>query len=597
MTTETESSGQEEIDIYLLPTHAWTFWNEGIHEILTADKIHIESWKNLPDIPFCRFRTRYENRQAFAFLIQAKRIDFTAITTQLILEYFSTLANDGKCNYRIDRIILIGFCGTLKGDEFKIGDVGIASQIDCYMEKAKLSDNPKSETQKTGNDQRVEFSGEVYRPTLEFVRLAQNMMYLDPKGFEDFRQNCLRVRRDQNFDSNILEFMRQDTIGIHTPHLASATLLSTTATAVGWVKARDRKLLMLDMESGGMMAAIWMHNQRRSTNQIKTIVIRAAADFCDETREKIQPIRKHSQKCAFQNACYFMAWMLKFKSESLANLSKPEKVEVGILVPLEEEFGYFSEQLPVSLNPHYDSNEDRFLYSFELGKKQCACQFIGDMGLVQTALATNTFLNTCPNLQLLILIGVGGSLSEDIKVCDVAVAKTVDPYLEDTSITNIGESPLRLYTADEDLIKIIQSVFEEKRNEIQVNFRNIYNIIKKIPDEIKDSVLDHDDIVTLHCVAFASSDAVAAGKSWHPVLAARGNSVVEMKSAGMHVAVETRNSLKSDKIRTLFFRGISDNASCDKGALDAVEPIGILRKVAMRNTASIVIHLLESDEL
>jgi hypothetical protein len=48
-------------------------------------------------------------------------------------------------------------------------------------------------------------------------------------------------------------------------------------------------------------------------------------------------------------------------------------------------------------------------------------------------------------------------------------------------------------------------------------------------------------------------------------------------------------------VRTLFFRGISDNASADKSALDEVQPTGILRRIAMRNASLLVIKLLTAD--
>src|SRR2546430_1078645 len=74
------------------------------------------------------------------------------------------------------------FCGTLKGDEFRLGDIGVASQVDCYMEKAKIADGG------------IALCGEVYRTTLEYVRIAQNLRYLDPEGYEVFRREAIAAR-------------------------------------------------------------------------------------------------------------------------------------------------------------------------------------------------------------------------------------------------------------------------------------------------------------------------------------------------------------------------------------------------------------------
>jgi hypothetical protein len=103
--------------------------------------------------------------------------------------------------------------------------------------------------------------------------------------------------------------------------------------------------------------------------------------------------------------------------------------------------------------------------------------------------------------------------------------------------------------------------------------------------------------VELHCVSFASGDAVGADEKLHNYLRGgdRNNAVVEMESGGMHVAAALRAvSASESPVPTLFFRGISDNASSDKSALDAIEPAGILRKVAMRNACSFILHLLRT---
>ena len=76
---------------------------------------------------------------------------------------------------------MIGFCGTLKGDEFRLGDIGVASQVDCYMEKAKIANGG------------VDLCGEVYRTTLEYVRLARNLRYLDPDGYEAFCRDSMEA--------------------------------------------------------------------------------------------------------------------------------------------------------------------------------------------------------------------------------------------------------------------------------------------------------------------------------------------------------------------------------------------------------------------
>ena len=147
-----------------------------------------EPWNVLPT-EFCRFRSRFGGRITFAFQVQAKRMDYTAVVAKAVLDHFSVAPAGGSLSYRVDRMIMLGFCGTLKADEFKIGDIGIASQVDCYMEKAKIA-----------KIEEIDLCGEVYRTSQKYVRLGQNLRHVDPTGFEEFRTDC-QNRRDRDVDA------------------------------------------------------------------------------------------------------------------------------------------------------------------------------------------------------------------------------------------------------------------------------------------------------------------------------------------------------------------------------------------------------------
>ncbi len=573
----------EKIDVLVIPTRAWETWKNGAHKFLTDDEVSFEPW-NVLATEFCRFRSRFGGRITFAFQVQAKRMDYTAVVAKAVLDHFSVAPAGGSLSYRVDRMIMLGFCGTLKADEFKIGDIGIASQVDCYMEKAKIA-----------KIEEIDLCGEVYRTSQKYVRLGQNLRHVDPTGFEEFRTDC-QNRRDRDVDAFARSFMDPESIRIHTPHLASATLLSTSAGAVKWLRGRDRKLFMIDMESGGMMAAVWAHNENHPNHQVATIVIRAASDVADEDRIQLEQVRPVLQKHAVENVCQFLSWMLRFEHDALRRLPEPPKAQVGIIVPLEEEFGYFLGQLSkfdLPVTAHYAPVETRFVYSFDAGPAgKCVCTFMGDMGLVQAALTTNAVLNTSPGIRLLIQFGIAGSIDPGILVCDVAVATEVDPYLQgaESTSTNLGAFPP--FQADPQLIKAIQEVFDETQQAIRENYAQLFRSIESLPTQFE-SLVRKPETLSLHCVPFASGDAVAANVDLHEALRSgvRDNRVVEMESGGMHVAAEARSS-DDQRILTLFFRGISDNASADKEALDAIKPAGVLRKVAMRNASFLVIKLL-----
>lgn len=579
--TARQRTQPEEIDIFLLPTRAWDAWIAGAYVHLTDD-LEEGTWAGL-NVPACRFRSRAGNRRAYAFRTDAKRIDYTAVITKRILDHFSVPDEHG-IQSRVDRVIMIGFCGTLKSDEFRLGDIGVASQVDCYMEKAKIADGG------------IDLCGEVYRTTLEYVRIAQNMRYIDPEGYRTFCSDSIAERSARRMETAARRHLPTESVGIHTPHLASATLLSTTKAAVKWLRDRDRKLFMLDMESGGMMAAVWAHNQtNESSRPIKTLVVRAAADFTDARRQRLKPSRRALQNSGVHNVCRFLGWMFRFIHERLPHVPRPSDADVGIMVPLEEEFGYLVEQLDAPLTPHYNPREGRFSYSFTLGGTRCACAFIGDMGLAQTALATDAFLNSHAGTRIMILVGVAGSINRNILVCDVALATSVDPYLQGARSNLRQMASLRPFKADRRLITSVKLAFEATKEEARQSYQTLLGGVQRIPTALRSAIREPAG-VGLHCVSFASGDAVAADASIHKILrgGVRKNAVIEMEAAGMHVACVLR---PEPRVQALFFRGISDNASAEKSLLDRVKPAGILRKIAMKNASSFIFHLLSNRGL
>src|SRR5262245_41371186 len=101
-------TGPENVDVFLLPTRAWASWRDGAGALLTDEQITVDKWNVVPS-EFCTFRTRYGKR-AFAFCIEAKRLDYTAVVTKAILDHFATPGgNPWRC--RVGRLIMLGFCG------------------------------------------------------------------------------------------------------------------------------------------------------------------------------------------------------------------------------------------------------------------------------------------------------------------------------------------------------------------------------------------------------------------------------------------------------------------------------------------------------
>src|SRR5262249_32470684 len=132
---------------------------------------------------------------------------------------------------------------------------------------------------------------------------------------------------------------------VHVVHFACAEVVSTTTEAVRWLRSRDRKLAIVDMESGGFLAAAWEYHFRHG-RPLETLVIRGGGGYGDERHERvIKRLSREIHRLAFENACRFLCRLLSVRPGPARPANGPPSVDVGILIPLEEEFSYFMDFL------------------------------------------------------------------------------------------------------------------------------------------------------------------------------------------------------------------------------------------------------------
>jgi nucleoside phosphorylase len=275
------------------------------------------------------------------------------------------------------------------------------------------------------------------------------------------------------------------------------------------------------------------------------------------------------------------------------NQTKKTGVDIGIIIALKEEFREFFKHLsnPESFKDEETGVTDYLFFPEKAQNCKCAATFVGDMGPEKAALATDRFIQR-RQPKTIVMLGIAGGMSKDVKLGDVVVVKTANNYLHKGKAITDGESftfemggdP---YSCSNDLVRAVQdlefahaSLFQEWQQEA-----------KNRKDQDSLSQLEIPQFVE---GAIASSSVVGASETFVKWLkqANRKYLAIEMEAAGMLTAVYSH----ADPKKTLILRGISDLADERKKELDAVGK-GAIRRYAMNNAISLLWKLIEAGVL
>ncbi|NEO98248.1 MAG: 5'-methylthioadenosine/S-adenosylhomocysteine nucleosidase [Symploca sp. SIO2E9] len=277
-------------------------------------------------------------------------------------------------------------------------------------------------------------------------------------------------------------------------------------------------------------------------------------------------------------------------------------VDIGIIIPLKEEFSELHKQLP-SPQKSEDKETGATDYSFEWGSYQCVTTFVGEMGLEKAALATDRFIKRCQPTTI-VLLGIAGGIDEDVKLGDVVVAKSVNNYLakakavpgDNNSFTfDAGGDP---YRCSDDIVRRIQNLdfaHSEIYHQWQENCTERQR--KTIAGEQLAELLQKDylrETVKFTEGPIASGPVVGAAKEFISWLKKNNRNylALEMEGGGMLGAVYSKDNPE----KTLILRGISDFGDERKQELDQIGKGGI-RRYAMNNAIALLWKLLEAEVL
>lgn len=264
-----------------------------------------------------------------------------------------------------------------------------------------------------------------------------------------------------------------------------------------------------------------------------------------------------------------------------------QRFDVGVVVPLPEEFRYVVELSP-QLGPI--PYKGTHFYRLELGSASAACCLVGQMGTLPALHATIRLLEFA-EVKLLVLVGVAGALGNSVEVGDVVVADEVNEFLASSKAQSTGDGYEFRYSgrhwssefAIREAVKHFEYAcpdgFQRWQAQVQEDFAGL-----SAPN--RDSVCSLP--ATLHIGPMASGNIVAASSAFVDEVRRinRKFLAIDMEAAGVTLAATER----VHRVPWLVVRGISDRADENKKKLD--DEKGAWRRFCVRNALGLLQNLL-----
>ena len=206
--------------------------------------------------------------------------------------------------YSVKKIVNIGIAGSLES-YVKCGDVIIGSQIDGYAENGRLFDDKEGVS--------LSFSGEVYRTTPRFLKIADAISIVNATKFDDFNYNAKEILIENIGEDKYVELIDNGLINtlfqIRTGKIASGNFVNTSSNFTKLLKdARDRHFLAIEMEAFGMLRA-------NDITSSEIVIIRGISDMSNSDKEITDRIGgRVLRKIAMQNAIMVFEMIMELDS-------------------------------------------------------------------------------------------------------------------------------------------------------------------------------------------------------------------------------------------------------------------------------------------
>jgi nucleoside phosphorylase len=208
-----------------------------------------------------------------------------------------------RTRWRVGVLVSVGIAGALD-DDVRLGDVIAASVADSYLERAKAVDAPG------GDGFAFDLAGEPFRSSRALVDACAHLEFAHPDLFARWRQACQSLVN--GLPAEQLTALRAAGLLAELPalvhgHVACGSSVGASVAFKRWLKKRDRSYLTLDMESSGVLLAVY-----EAARTTEGLVLRGVSDFADERKAEFDRIgRGELRRIAMHNALQFLWSLMK----------------------------------------------------------------------------------------------------------------------------------------------------------------------------------------------------------------------------------------------------------------------------------------------
>ena len=282
-------------------------------------------------------------------------------------------------------------------------------------------------------------------------------------------------------------------------------------------------------------------------------------------------------------------------------------IDIGIVIALPEEFAEFHIQIGDHCEIACHEGTGSYYYFFDHSVNaglsyRCVATMVGDMGPTQTSLATQR-LGHLYNPDTVVMLGIAGGISTDVRLGDVVVASQVEAYLENSKAVGKDEFSFEVsgeaYRPTASLVTFSANFPFAHGAEFQRWQQRCAEVLTSLfpNQEYLDLLITRDLIRTtphLICGHIASGPTVGAAESFITWLKIKNRKYIalEMEAAGLLAAVHEEVNPR----RTLVIRAISDYGDERKSELDKTNA-GAFRKYAIRNAIALLWTFLAANVL
>ena len=221
-------------------------------------------------------------------------------------------------------IVMLGIAAGLNED-VKLGDVVLVKDVNMYLERAKAVDG------KTGETFEFQPGGTPYSCSKNLVRASLNLESAHSNLYQQWQSVSKTDLTNDQFNELLQKhYIREQPVFL-SGSIASGSVVGAAKPFVGWIKKINRNYLALEMESGGMLAAVYGHSEPK-----KTLILRGISDFGDDRKQQLDQFGKGGiRRYAMRNATRLLWKLLEAQILPRATDSSSEERRIGYSRPPE----------------------------------------------------------------------------------------------------------------------------------------------------------------------------------------------------------------------------------------------------------------------